>query len=565
MSYFYSMSSVLLSIKGLTIQFEQKSQVTKAVDSIDLEIAEGQILGIVGESGSGKSVTSLSVLNLFKNNKSVHLEGSIQYNYNGKRIDLLKTTDSEIQKIRGKQIAMVFQEPMSSLNPVKKCGWQINEVLEIHKITPKEQRRGRVIELLKQVQLVDVDRIYNAYPHELSGGQLQRVNIAMALAGEPEILICDEPTTALDVTVQKEIVDLLRNLTVNLNLTLIFICHDLDLVYQLCDTVIVMYKGKIVESGELPITFDDPQHQYTKALISCKPKSSNRNLVLPTVSAIMQNTYETKSRTVSKELESDIILLRVESLTVDFLLNPLSLFSPKKHFRAVDSVSFELKEGKVLGIVGESGSGKTTLANCMAGIVEHSSGQIFYKDQVINHRVLLKDKKLRRAIQIVFQDPYSSLNPRMSIGNCIQEPIIFYNSNKASAKVEALRLLSIVGLDESYYDRYPHELSGGQRQRVCIARALAVKPDLLICDESVSALDVSIQAQILNLLDRLKEELGLTIIFISHDLSVVDYISDQVIVMKKGQIVESGDTEKVMNDPQDDYTKLLIDSIPTSI
>ena len=475
--------------------------------------------------------------------------------------DLLQLDEQALSDIRGNDISMVFQEPMSSLNPVKRCGSQIEEVLEIHNIVPKDQRKSEVLELIDSVELPEAERIYRSYPHELSGGQLQRVNIAMALAGDPKIMICDEPTTALDVTVQKKIIQLLRRIVIEKNIALIFVCHDLDLVNELCNKVVVMYKGDVVEQGMLPDTFRNPQSDYTQALLACRPKPSYNEIQLPTVDKVMSGIYKEEKRPQA-EIDRDQIVLAVNDLTVNYRTNPLAIFQRKKYLKAVNNVSFKLYKGSVLGIVGESGSGKSTVAKCICGVIPASEGQIIYDGRAIDGRVLSSDKNLRRQIQIIFQDPYGSLNPRMTIGQAILEPINYHKLRPGSAKERVLELLNEVGLDEEYYDRYPHQLSGGQRQRVCIARALSVEPQILICDESVSALDVSVQSQILNLLDSLRAKYQLSIIFISHDLSVIHYISDEVIVMKDGKIVERGVADQIITSPQETYTQELVNSIP---
>lgn len=556
----------ILEVKDLSVSFKANDKMVTAVDKTSFLLNRGQILGIVGESGSGKSVTSLSILDLISDNKKSTTKGNIFFTSGQSQIDLLSVDDQTLQKIRGRRISMVFQEPMSSLNPVKKCGWQVDEIFTIHKMHAKEDRKAIVYQLLRQVQLDEVERIYESYPHELSGGQLQRVNIAMALAGEPDILICDEPTTALDVTVQKEIIHLLKEIVRTKDISMIFVCHDLDVVSELCDSVLVMYQGKIVEKGSLPDVFRSPNHLYTQALLKCKPKVAYSDIILPTVSEILSGKYIEQKRPSKMAEEGSDAILEVSHLCMKFLTNPLSIFGKKEYFTAVSDVSFEVAKGEILGIVGESGSGKSTIANCIAGILSHTSGKIMFDGQEVNARSLSSNPTLRRSIQLVFQDPYSSLNPRMKIGRCLMEPIQYHKIGKPSEwRTRVIDLLERVGLSEDYYDRYPHELSGGQRQRVCIARALSVEPKLLICDECVSALDVSVQAQILNLLDHLKNSLGLTMLFISHDLSVVQYISDQVIVMNNGKIVESGDAYSVMTSPKADYTRRLVESIPNSI
>ena len=556
--------SKLLHIQDLSVRFSTKTGETDAVNGVNIELYEGDCLGVVGESGSGKSVTSLSILNLIYPNPNAVTTGKVIRYSDESSTDLLQLDEQALSDIRGNDISMVFQEPMSSLNPVKRCGSQIEEVLEIHNIVPKDQRKSEVLELIDSVELPEAERIYRSYPHELSGGQLQRVNIAMALAGDPKIMICDEPTTALDVTVQKKIIQLLRRIVIEKNIALIFVCHDLDLVNELCNKVVVMYKGDVVEQGMLPDTFRNPQSDYTQALLACRPKPSYNEIQLPTVDKVMSGIYKEEKRPQA-EIDRDQIVLIVNDLTVNYRTNPLAIFQRKQYLKAVDNVSFKLYKGSVLGIVGESGSGKSTVAKCICGVIPASEGQIIYDGRAIDGRVLSSDKNLRRQIQIIFQDPYGSLNPRMTIGQAILEPINYHKLRPGSAKERVLELLNEVGLDEEYYNRYPHQLSGGQRQRVCIARALSVEPQILICDESVSALDVSVQSQILNLLDSLRAKYQLSIIFISHDLSVIHYISDEVIVMKDGKIVERGVADQIITSPQEAYTQELVNSIPEGV
>ena len=556
--------SKLLHIQDLSVRFSTKTGETDAVNGVNIELYEGDCLGVVGESGSGKSVTSLSILNLIYPNPNAVTTGKVIRYSDESSTDLLQLDEQALSDIRGNDISMVFQEPMSSLNPVKRCGSQIEEVLEIHNIVPKDQRKSKVLELIDSVELPEAERIYRSYPHELSGGQLQRVNIAMALAGDPKIMICDEPTTALDVTVQKKIIQLLKRIVIEKNIALIFVCHDLDLVNELCNKVVVMYKGDVVEQGMLPDTFRNPQSDYTQALLACRPKPSYNEIQLPTVDKVMSGIYKEEKRPQA-EIDRDQIVLAVNDLTVNYRTNPLAIFQRKKYLKAVDNVSFKLYKGSVLGIVGESGSGKSTVAKCICGVIPASEGQIIYDGRAIDGRVLSSDKNLRRQIQIIFQDPYGSLNPRMTIGQAILEPINYHKLRPGNAKERVLELLNEVGLDEEYYDRYPHQLSGGQRQRVCIARALSVEPQILICDESVSALDVSVQSQILNLLDSLRAKYQLSIIFISHDLSVIHYISDEVIVMKDGKIVERGVADQIITSPQEAYTQELVNSIPEGV
>ena len=558
-------SDKLLSVDNLEITFSQHNIDTHAVKDISFELSRGQSLGVVGESGSGKSVTSLAILRLLSASNS-RVTGDIQFIDDLDLMDIQAATEKQLYSIRGRKIAMIFQEPMNTLNPVRTCGSQVKEVLDVHKIGKKEDRKSRVLELFSQVQLPDVERIYRSYPHELSGGQLQRISIAMAISTEPDILICDEPTTALDVTVQKEILDLLRLVHSQNRMGMIFISHDLDVVADICDSVIVMYQGEIVEQGSLPETFLRPSHVYTKALLLCKPTLDRKNEVLTTVSEVIDNPDYEVTQKVDYRVDREQIQLKVENLQVYFPSKKDWPWSTSTYIKAVDGVSFDVYKGEILGIVGESGSGKSTLAKSIAGLIYPSSGSIFYAGRPINSKILSRDKELRKQLQLVFQDPYGSLNPQMTIGAAIREPLKYHNIvDRSAIYSKAASLLQEVGMDDSYMDRYPHQLSGGQRQRVCIARALTVEPHVLICDESVSALDVSIQAQILNLLDSLRRQRDLTILFISHDLSVVHYLCDRMIVMQHGRIVESGKSEEIILSPKDTYTKKLIESIPSSI
>lgn len=555
-----------LNVSDLAVSFKNGKTNTEAVKGVSFDLKEGECLGLVGESGSGKSVTGLSILNLI-NSKLGETTGSITFIDGDKKTSILEVSEQELYQIRGKKIAMVFQEPLSCLNPVRRCGSQVEEVLTTHTQLNRSERKAKLRELFEQVSLTDVDRILRSYPHEISGGQLQRVNIAMALAAEPEIIICDEPTTALDVTIQKEIILLLKRLVKEKQLSLLFICHDLDLVAELCDSVLVMYEGVLVESGPLPESFLSPKHNYTKALLACKPKFDVKNYKLPQVSEILDNRLEKELRPASKIGKSTI--LKVENLSVDFRTGSGGFFKAASFVHAVSNVSFELHQNEILGIVGESGSGKSTVANVISGLINPSCGKVYYGESKfdVNTRSLRENKNIRKEIQLIFQDPYGSLNPVYRVGKAIQEPIDYHRLevNKHAAYQKTLDLLMEVGLDESYYNRYPHQLSGGQRQRICIARALAMQPKLLLCDECVSALDLSVQSQILNLLDNLRVERNLSMIFISHDLSVVHYLCDRILVMKDGCVVEEGSPEEILHNPKQSYTKKLIDAVPKSI
>ena len=555
----------LLLVDNLSITFSQRGNKTEAVKNISFDLRKGQRLGIVGESGSGKSVTSLSILKLISSASS-EVSGTISFNYDGSNLDIQQADQKQLYKIRGRKISMIFQEPMNTLNPVRTCGSQVKEVLDVHDIKDKGDRRAFVLSLFDKVQLSDVDRIYTSYPHELSGGQLQRVCIAMAIATSPDILICDEPTTALDVTIQKDIVDLIKGLTTSDDLSLIFISHDLDVVAELCDSVLVMYKGEIVEKGDLPATFLSPKHAYTKALLLCKPTPDRREYKLSTVQDVLAGQTQTDIHRTPRDTSIQAGFLEVADLKVYFPHKRSWPWEAKKYVKAVDGVTFDLGEKEILGIVGESGSGKSTVAKAIAGLLSPTEGAITYRGKDLTRRILQTDKKLRTQIQLVFQDPYSSLNPQMTIGAALREPVRYHKIvPRDQVSNYALQLLEEVGLDASYDRRYPHQLSGGQRQRVCIARALSVQPKLLICDESVSALDVSIQAQILNLLDELRSKRDISMLFISHDLSVVHYLCDRILVMKDGLIVEKGASDQVMYAATHPYTQKLISSIPTAI
>ena len=443
--------STILEIKNLSVSFQQGETVAAAVNDVSVTLNTGQCLGIVGESGSGKSVTSLSILDLLKYSGSAVTKGQITFFNNDQQIVIHELSEDEVRSIRGNEIAMVFQEPMSSLNPVMRCGRQIEEVLKVHNIIDKSEWKKRVVQLLSKVQLTDTERVYRSYPHELSGGQLQRVNIAMALAGQPQILICDEPTTALDVTVQKEIIELLRNLITEGNMAMIFVCHDLDLVAELCDSVVVMNQGRVVEAGLLPTVFENPKHLYTKALLQCKPTMALKDYVLPTVNDILNGNDQRIER--KKSVLSHEPILSTVDLTVDFPINSINLFKKTQYFRAIDHVSLELSKGEVLGIVGESGSGKSTVANCVSGLIEPTSGSMVYNGSELNKSKLNADKALRRSVQLIFQDPYSSLNPRMTIGSCIAEPIAYHKleKNKVGIRSKALQLLDKVGLTQRIF------------------------------------------------------------------------------------------------------------------
>ena len=579
------MNSPLLEIKNLVTEFKTENDLVKAVNGVSFSVMKGETVGIVGESGSGKSVTSLSVMRL------ISAPGKItggEINFHSERtgtVDFLKLSEKDIRQYRGNEVAMIFQEPMTSLNPVFTCGNQVAEALILHKKLSRRQAREKTISLFEKVKLPRPEQLFDSYPHQLSGGQKQRVMIAMAMSCDPSLLIADEPTTALDVTVQATILDLMRQLQQETGMGLIFITHDLGVIAELADRVVVMYKGKIVEQGTVLELFSNPKHPYTKGLLACRPPLEKRLRVLPTISDFMKEekdgsfieisktvdetigTYEvSKEETVKRhqQLYAQDPILQVKNLKTYFPIRKGIFGRVTDHVKAVDEVSFDVYPGETLGLVGESGCGKTTLGRTIIRLIEPTSGQVIFKDQDFATLEGKELRQMRKHIQIIFQDPYSSLNPRMTIGEAIIEPMKvhgLYNSDK-NRKDKVMELLSRVNMKAEHYHRYPHEFSGGQRQRICIARALSIHPQFIICDESVSALDVSVQAQVLNLLNELKRDFGFTYIFISHDLSVVKFMSDRMVVMNKGKIEEMGDADEIYNHPKSEYTKRLIAAIP---
>lgn len=564
----------LLSIKNLSVDFIAESGITNALKNISLTVNRGEVVALVGESGSGKSVTSLSVLQLLPAPPARYSSGEILFSEDGlQTINLLNRKRNELQDIRGNKIAMIFQEPMTSLNPVLTCGDQVMEAILLHKQVSGEVARQKTIEWFEKVKLPDPHGIFKRYPHQLSGGQKQRVMIAMAMSCEPSLLICDEPTTALDVTVQKTILQLIKELQQQSGMGVIFITHDLGVVAEIADRAVVMYKGEIVEQHTVKNIFSNPQHPYTKALLACRPVNHERGKRLPVVSDFME---ELKKETIKQDLVKTIsspvstkkdVLLSVQQLSIWFPARR-TLFGKAHSFtKAVDAVSFDIYKGETLGLVGESGCGKTTLGRALLRLIEPTSGKIIYNGADLTARNKDELHSLRKDIQIIFQDPYSSLNPRLTIGSAIAEPMKVHGllANDKQRKEKVTALLEKVNLNADHFNRYPHEFSGGQRQRIVIARALALSPSFIVCDESVSALDVSVQAQVLNLINDLKKEFGFTVIFISHDLSVVRYISDRIMVMNKGKIEESGFADDIYFSPQSDYTKNLIAAIPKGI
>ena len=557
----------MLIVQNLSISFGLNEEENTVVKNISFELKEQQILGIVGESGSGKSVTALAILGLLTDNATV--KGEVVFNEE----NLLTISKKKFQQIRGKEISMIFQEPMSSLNPSLTCGFQVQEILLQHEKLSKKQAKNEVIKLFNKVKLPRANTMYGQYPHQLSGGQKQRVMIAMAIACKPQILIADEPTTALDVTVQKEIIELLKELQQETQMSIIFITHDLALVSEIADEVLVMYQGIIVEQGNVEQVFKSPNHNYTKALINSKPTLTKRLKKLPTVQdfieeRIINEEYTAQQRAnFHKNIYNNKPLLEVKNLATYFNSGKSWFFGKETIVKAVDTISFQLFEGETLGLVGESGCGKTTLGRTILHLEKATKGEFFYKQKDITNLSNKELKNFRKEVQIIFQDPFSSLNPRIPVGEAIMEPMKVHsvlNSNSERKKY-VLDILQRVGLLEEHFYRYPHEFSGGQRQRIGIARAIVLKPKLIICDESVSALDVSVQAQVLNLLNELKQDFGFTYIFISHDLAVVKYMADQLVVMNKGKIEEIGDADSIYESPKTAYSQKLIDAIPKGI
>ncbi len=561
----------LLSIEDLSVDFSTEEGVVHALRNITFQVHHGEVLALVGESGSGKSVTSLSILQLLPSPPATFVSGKILFSGDGSSCsDLLHKKGKALQQVRGNKIAMIFQEPMTSLNPVMSCGRQVMETIRLHRSLPEKEARLRTIEWFRKVKLPDPEGVFHRYPHQLSGGQKQRVMIAMAMCCEPSLLICDEPTTALDVTVQKTILQLIRELQSQSNMGVIFITHDLGVVAEIADRALVMYKGSIVEQNTVQALFENPRHPYTRALLACRPINHQRGERLPVVSDFLDERGE-PAQTVPPSSParewappSGETLMKVSNLSVWFPSKKSFLGKPLAYTRAVDDVSFEVLKGETLGLVGESGCGKTTLGRALLRLVDPTAGQVMYNHTDLTARRKDELKALRKEIQIVFQDPYSSLNPRLTIGSAIAEALQVHGlaGSEKTRKEKVFALLEKVNLGAGHYNRYPHEFSGGQRQRIVIARALALHPSFIVCDESVSALDVSVQAQVLNLLNDLKREFGFTVIFISHDLSVVRYISDRIMVMNRGRIEEIGRADDIYFNPASDYTRKLIAAIP---
>ena len=574
----------ILEIKNLVTEFHTEDEVIQAVNNISFTLHKGETIGIVGESGSGKSVTSLSAMGLIQSPPGKIANGSIILHSNNQAVDLTTLPDNEMRKFRGNEIAMIFQEPMTSLNPVYTCGNQVVEAIKLHQkglVNAKE----KAIQLFKEVKLSRPEDIFNSYPHEISGGQKQRVMIAMAISCEPSILIADEPTTALDVTVQKDILELLNEMQLKKSMGILFITHDLGVIAELADKVLVMNRGRIVEAGIVLDVFSNPQHPYTRGLLACRPPLKRRLKYLPTTNTFMTqkadgnieelsddvpsvlNKLELSGKQIAERVNrvlSQPPILKVRDVKTHFPIKNSFFGKPREWVKAVDGVSFDVRKGETLGLVGESGCGKTTLGRTLLRLIEPTSGTIEFDGAEITdlgHREL---RHMRKNMQIIFQDPYSSLNPRLTVGAAIMEPMKVHNifDNDSERKDYVVELLKKVSMKEAHFYRYPHEFSGGQRQRISIARALAVKPKFIICDESVSSLDVSVQAEVLNLLNELRDNFDLTYIFISHDLSVVRHMSDRMVVMNRGKIEEIGVADEIYNYPEKEYTQKLISSIP---
>lgn len=579
------MNTPLLQIEKLHVSFETENRITHAVQDISFSIPQGETLAIVGESGSGKSVSSLATMRLLRTPKGkIHTEGKILFNTTTQgKIDLLQTSEKEMQRIRGKEISMIFQEPMTALNPLYTCGTQLLESILQHQKLSKSAAKQLALHWLEQVKLPNPSAIFNRYPHQISGGQKQRVMIAMAMCNEPSLLIADEPTTALDVTVQKNILELMHELQQKNNMSMLFITHDLGVVAEIAHRVLVMYRGKTIEENEVQHILKHPQHPYTKGLLACKPPLHFRPQQLPTVSDFM--TWQSDGSVEEKSLPAFFVkdtreerkaahasmyaqtpILQVQHLYKTYSSQG-SWWKKQAPFHAIQDINFEVYPQETIGLVGESGCGKSTLGRSILRLIEPSRGAILYKGENILDYKKEQLRALRKEMQIVFQDPYSSLNPKMRVVDAIMEPLLVHQlyRSKSQAKERAIELLEKTGLQAEHFERYPHEFSGGQRQRIVIARALALNPSFLVCDESVSALDVSVQAQVLNLLNQLKKEFGFTCIFISHDLSVVKYMSDRMLVMNKGKIEEMGDPDAIYTHPKSTYTQKLIEAIPKII
>lgn len=563
--------SKILEINNLAVSFNTGASSVEALRGICLSLEKGRTLGIVGESGSGKSVTALSIIRLLQKPAARISGGEIFFSMAAAATDLLKLNEAAMQQLRGKEIAMIFQEPMTSLNPVFRCGDQVVEAILLHqKCGPKEARQ-KALELFKLAKLPDPERIFDAYPHQISGGQKQRVMIAMAISCHPALLIADEPTTALDVTVQKAILELLKEIQAQTGLSMIFISHDLGVIAEVCDEVAVMERGVVVEAGPVRQVFEQPRHPYTRGLIACRPSLTTRYHRLPTIPDFEKDRqfsprvlpeHEVAER--QSKIQQQAPLISIKDLLVRYPRRKNLSGRTVQWFHAVDRVSFDIYPGEIFGLAGESGCGKTSLGRALARLTDAYSGAVYYQGKEMLGLTEQEFRPYRRDIQVVFQDPYASLNPRMSIGDAIVEPMAIHqlHAGGAARKEKAIEMLETVGLNGSHFNRYPHEFSGGQRQRICLARALVLEPRFLICDEIVSALDVSVQATILNLLLDLQEQFSLTCLFISHDLSVIRQMCNRLMVMNKGRSEALGNCERIFSAPPSEYVKQLIAAVP---
>ena len=574
----------LLKIEDLSLEFLRDTQWNPILHHISFSLDKGEVLGIVGESGSGKSVTALSIMQLLNPKQTRYPSGKILFRTQDDEkippLDILKASESDMQSLRGNQIGMIFQEPMTSLNPVIRCGEQISEQIILHKHVSKKEAKEQVINLFNEVMLPRPVQIFDSYPHELSGGQKQRIMIAMAMSCNPKLLIADEPTTALDVTIQKNILELIRSLQQKHSMSVLFITHDLGVMAEVADRTLVMYKGDIVEENTVRNIFLNPRNSYTKQLIACRPSMNQRLKTLPQVSDFAGNegnavqdiitklTVKPEERkTAHEKLYSGDKIVTIKNLNKVYKLRKRKLFEKQQFLHALKDINLDIYEGETLGLVGESGCGKTTLGRTLLRLIEPSSGEVCFRGKNLVRIPASELRETRKDLQIILQDPYSSLNQRLTIGEALMEPMRVHGilRNDKERKKRVVELLERISLNESHFYRYPHEFSGGQRQRISIARALSVNPKFIICDESVSALDVSVQAQVLNLLNELKSEYQFTYIFISHDLSVVKFMADRIAVMQQGAIVEIGEADTLCSRPQTAYTQKLIDSIPKGI
>jgi peptide/nickel transport system ATP-binding protein len=584
------MNSSILDIRNLSVEFPTETGLVPAVKQVSFSLMPGETICVVGESGSGKSVTSLAAMGLLT--PTARVQGEILFcnpRTQAAPVNLLGLSSEQHRQYRGGQISMIFQEPMTSLNPVYTCGAQMIEAIMLHADITREEAYGQAVDLFQEVKLPDPDGMMNRYPHQLSGGQIQRVMIAMALSGNPALLIADEPTTALDVTIQATILELMREIRDRRGMAILFITHDMGVVSEIADRVVVMYRGQVMEIARAYDLFAHPQHPYTKGLLNCRPRPDQRLKRLPTVSdfmevtqtpdgqveiipqplSVLENNPRFASATVEeRERHTHDLLQQPPLLSVRHLIKsyPIrtGLWGRSIPFNAVDDVSFDVYPGETLGLVGESGCGKSTLSRVLLRLIEHTSGDVVFDGKSVFKLNDTELRQLRRDMQIVFQNPYGSMDPRQAIGSALIEPMVIHHIGESHQDryQRAVSLLERVGLDASAMNRMPHEFSGGQQQRICIARTLTCNPRFIICDESVSALDVSVQAQVLNLLKDLQQDFGLTYIFISHDLSVVKFVSDRIMVMNQGKIEEIGPAESIYNHPTRDYTRQLIRAIP---